>query len=153
MHTRKLIRVFQPPRVLQGRKGSICTAVLHTFMQGFFVSLFSFQCTSVNTFWTDGTFVFITFFKCPVLPLRTHSFVKFFVIRFTPLTFFMLSYCVLVVNTFLIFFFRCHKSWFVVPYPADRYYITTSCSQCQHIFLKNLKNFFFHYIAKFALND
>ena len=105
MHTRKLIRVFQPPRVLQGRKGSICTAVLHTFMQGFFVSLFSFQCTSVNTFWTDGTFVFITFFKCPVLPLRTHSFVKFFVIRFTPLTFFMLSYCVLVVNTFLIFFF------------------------------------------------
>ena len=108
MHTRKLIRVFQPPRVLQGRKGSICTAVLHTFMQGFFVSLFSFQCTSVNTFWTDGTFVFITFFKCPVLPLRTHSFVKFFVIRFTPFTFFMLSYCVLVFNTFLILFFRCY---------------------------------------------
>lgn len=148
MHTRKLIRVFQPPRVLQGRKGSICTAVLHTFMQVFFVSLFSFQCTGVYTFWTDGTFCFHHLLKCLVLPLRTHSFVKFFVIRFTPLTFFMLPYCVLVVNTFLFFFFRCHKSWFVVPCPADRYYITTSCSQCQHIFLKKLKKFFLSLYSK-----
>ncbi len=98
-------------------------------------------------------FVFITSFKCLVLSLRTHSFVKFFVIRFYPFDIFYVTILCSRCQHFFIFFFRCHKSWFVVPCPADRYYITTSCSQCQHIFLKNLKNFFFHYIAKFAIND